>query len=406
MGDSERRSPDATTGRAGDAAAPSAETVAPSARATDAIHIPLARKSERSFGPSLDARSEVLEHESSVLKDNPLGDPSRRAVAVLKPPSGRTEGRPLLLFLPGFLGAGPAELRQRTPFQENRFQLFDRLMRSGAAPEATVISPDCTTSLGGNQYLNSAAIGRYDDYLVRELLPWAQERYGTRGLAALGQSSGGFGVLHLAFEHPGLFGAVGTSAGDVGFEYTYLPEFGRAAREYQKYGGPERFLAALFEDPDVLKGPFAPSGAALLTAAMAASYSPIDAEPGAFELPFDWRTAEFRPEVWARWKRFDPVERVATPEGRSALGRLRRLHVTASRGDEWALDEGSRWFVAVARRHGLTVVHDELEGGHFDRNPRFEALFPGLVRSVADDAPDGRSGAARGGRSDGATTGR
>jgi enterochelin esterase family protein len=347
-----------------------------------AFRVPVARRTERSFAPSLGTRAELVEHESAVLQGNPLGDPHRRHVAVLRPPSGRTEGGPLLVLLPGYGGAGPAELARRGPFEENLFQLFDRLQRSGACGEATLLSPDCLTALGGNQYVNSAAMGRYDDYVVRELIPWARERYRTEGIGVLGQSSGGFGALHLAFEHPGLFGAVGSSAGDMGFEYTYLADLAKACREYQKHGGPENFLGKLFEDPSILKGPTDPSGSALLVAGMAASYSPIENDPGAFELPCDWETSELRPEVWARWKRFDPVARVARPEGYEALRRVKVVAVTGSNGDEWFLDQGARWFASVARRHGLEVVHEEFAGGHFVRGPRFSAIYPCLVAAL------------------------
>jgi len=344
------------------------------------LRVPVAKKTERSFVRPLGSRAEVVELESAVLADNPLRDPARRRVAVLKPPSGKTEGSPLLLLLPGYLGAGPNEMARSAPFEENLFELIDRLERTGACGEATVLSPDCTTALGGNQYVNSSAMGRYDDYLVKELLPWAKERYRTGALGVLGQSSGGFGALHLAFEHPGLFEAVGSSAGDMGFEYCYLPDFPKACREYQQRGGPEAFLAKLFEDPSVLKGPTHPSGAALITLGMSASYSPVDRDPGAFELPFDWTTSELDLRVWQRWKAFDPVVRASTPEGAAALRRLKLLMVTGSTSDEWMLDEGARWFASVARRSALPVVHEEFEGGHFVRIPRFTALYTRMVQ--------------------------
>ncbi len=346
------------------------------------LRVPVARRGERAFPPRLGPRAEVIAHTSSVLADNPLGDPATRAVTVLRPPSGRTEGAPLLLLLPGFLGSGPTELGQHAPFAENLFELFDRLQRTGASAEATLLAPDCTTALGGNQYVNSPAVGRYDDYLVRELLPWARERFRSGAVGVLGQSSGGFGALHLAFEHPGTFGAVGSSAGDMGFEYAYLPDLARACRAYRRHGGPGGFLEALFQDPGLLKGPFDPSGSALLIAAMGASYSPVAAEPGAFELPCDWETGELRPDVWARWKRFDPVDRVATSAGAGALRQAKLVAVTGSSEDEWALDVGARWFAAVARRQGLPVVHGEFAGGHFVRNPRFSDLFPRMVAAL------------------------
>ncbi len=350
------------------------------------FRIPRSPRGERAFFRPVGDRGEVLELESEVLRNNPLGDSPKRRVAVMRPPSGKTDGTPLLVLLPGFGGSGPAELGGSGLFQENLFQLFDRLQRSGACGEAVLASPDCTTALGGNQYVNSSAVGRYDDFVVGELVPWLQERYRTTTVGVLGQSSGGFGALHLAFEHPGRFEAVGSSAGDMGFEYAFLADLATACREFQRHGGPEQFLSHLFEDGSVLQGPSHPSGAALVTLAAAASYSARDDEPGTFDLPCDWATSELIPEVWARWKRFDPVFRVGEPTGAEALRKARLVCVTGSRADEWRLDQGARWFTAVARRHQVPVVHEEFDGGHFVRRPRFGALFLRLVAALRGDA--------------------
>ncbi len=348
------------------------------------FRIPVGPRSDRAFFRPTGDRGAIVELESSALRDNPLGDDPRRRVAVLRPPSGKTEGVPLLLLLPGFGGSGPAELGGSAIFQENLFQLFDRLQRSGVCGEAVLAAPDCTTRLGGNQYVNSSATGRWDDFVSVELVPWLRERYRTTNVGVLGQSSGGFGALHLAFEHPGLFEAVGSSAGDMGFEYAFLSELAVACREYQRHGGPEQFLAHLFEDGSVLRGPTHPSGDALVTAATAACYSPLDDTPGSFELPCDWTTAELDLRVWARWKRFDPVARVAEPAGAEALRRMRLVQVTASSNDEWRLDQGARWFTAVAKRQNVPVLHQEFDGGHFVRSPRFTALFSRMVAALRD----------------------
>ena len=42
-----------------------------------------------------------------------------------------------------------------------------------------IVMPDCFTALGGNQYLNSSAIGRYADYLTRELVPFVDREFRT-----------------------------------------------------------------------------------------------------------------------------------------------------------------------------------------------------------------------------------
>src|SRR5207245_6869613 len=54
-------------------------------------------------------RVEVTTHESSLLTDNPLGDPAEREVIVMLPPSYDDDQRrrfPVVLLLPGFGSTG------------------------------------------------------------------------------------------------------------------------------------------------------------------------------------------------------------------------------------------------------------------------------------------------------------
>lgn len=346
------------------------------------VRPPVDKRGPSSFPPPMAGTTGHTSIESAILKGNPWGDPHVRELAYYLPPSGRTEGLPLLVHLSGFTGAGWMEFLRRGPFQESLIQLLDRLIRSGECPEAVLIAPDCLTSLGGSQYVNSAATGRYADYVAEELVPWAQEKFRTRGIGVLGQSSGGFGALHLGAEFPKVFQAVGSSAGDAAFEYCYLPDLPRAFREFRKAGGPVQWMERLFSDPAVLKGHTDASGSALNTLAMASCYSPDPEELGSFELPIDMDSGEILPDVWNRWLAFDPVRRLSDDRVRAAYCGLRSLHVTGSDADEWYLDVGARLFAAEARRHQIPVHHDEFPGSHFTRNPRFAALYPRMIRAL------------------------
>lgn len=325
--------------------------------------------------------------ESKALEGNALGDPTTRRLGVYTPPSGETEGKPLLLLLSGFGGEG-SHFAERAGFlSENEFGLLDRLVRSRQAPEVVAVAPDCLTSLGGGQYVNSSATGAYADFVVREVLPWAREKYRTGPVGVVGQSSGGFGALHLALEYPGTFDAVGTSAADAAFDLTMPLDFARALRGFRQHGGPERFLGRFFDDPTVVRGPFDPSGSALLVLALSACYSPVPDGSGAFELPFDPETGDLDPTVWSRWLSFDPCRRVTAPASQAALRRLRLLHLTASSSDEWCLDVAAHRLAVALRRGEVPVRHDEFPGGHFDKRPRNEALFRSLSAALSDTAP-------------------
>src|SRR5512145_1513211 len=95
------------------------------------------------------------------------GNVPQRPLAVWLPHEydrGASHGRgrrfPVLYDLVGFTGTGIAHLNWR-PFSENVAERAARLVREGRMGPVIIAFPDCFTSLGGNQYVNSSAIGRY-----------------------------------------------------------------------------------------------------------------------------------------------------------------------------------------------------------------------------------------------------
>jgi enterochelin esterase-like enzyme len=193
----------------------------------------MARK--RHDSPS--GRLVVLEHASRVLAGNPLGDPHVRRLPVWLPPGydeGATRGRgrryPVLFDLVGFTGSGHAHVNWR-PFDENVPERVARLIRDGRMGPCIVAFPDCFTSLGGNQYVDSPAVGRYAAYLTRELVPLVDREFRTlasrdhRG--CFGKSSGGYGAIVHGMRHPETWGAVADHSGDAMFEFCYNTDLPR-----------------------------------------------------------------------------------------------------------------------------------------------------------------------------------
>jgi S-formylglutathione hydrolase FrmB len=351
------------------------------------VRVPLEARNERVFPGPWKGRVEVHRQHSRVLEGNPWGDPVERDVSVYVPPSGATEGKPLLVLLSGYTGAGPYHFQRPRYLQDTQVGRLDRLIRSGAAPEAVLVAPDCLTTLGGSQYLNSTATGRYEDYVVEEIVPWVREKYRTGPCAVLGTSSGGFGSLVLGLRHPDLFRAVGSNAGDAYFEYSYLPEFPRVVRQLRRSGGPEALLAKVLSVHTSDFGPENPEIQCLEMMGYAACYSPIESAPGQFELPFDLETGALRPDVWARWLAWDPVRMVGTDGYRAALRKLAYVYVDGGSRDEYFLDLGARIFAAEARRQGGPVEFHEFDGVHQDSGPRYDVMIPKLLAALGFPAP-------------------
>jgi S-formylglutathione hydrolase FrmB len=66
-------------------------------------------------------------------------------------------------------------------------------------------------------YTDGASGGRYESYLLQELIPDVERRFrtvaGRRGRGVAGYSMGGYGALKLAFRHPETFAFAGSTSG-------------------------------------------------------------------------------------------------------------------------------------------------------------------------------------------------
>ncbi len=364
------------------------------------ISVPLDSRTPIMFPRPLRGRIERPTIPSQVLEGNPWGDPVERELQVYIPPSGRTEGRPLLVLLSGYTGSGFLHFQRPRYLSDTRVSQLDRLIRTGLAGEAVMVSPDCMTTLGGSQYVNSSATGRYEDYVTEEIVPWVRERYRTGAVGVLGTSSGGYGALSLALRHPDVFSAAASDSGDMYFEYGYLPDFPRAFRAIRKAGGPEALLRRVFARPVDGWGPLHPMASGLELMAYASCYSPVDDEPGRFELPFDLTSGALRSEIWAKWLARDPVRMIARARFARALRRLRYVYVDGGEEDEWNLEVSARIFAAVAQAQGAHVDHREYSGRHSDVAPRYEVIFPAILHALGApgrrDKPAAKTGPRRG----------
>src|SRR6201982_3330091 len=118
--------------------------------------------------------------QSDALKTNMLGDPWSRVVDVYLPAGHDGQGLPLLVDLVGFTSSGLSQTNW-IAFRENVPERLDRLIGEGRMPPVVVAFPDCFTRLGGNQYINSASIGAWEDFLLQEMLPAIEQRVGCGG---------------------------------------------------------------------------------------------------------------------------------------------------------------------------------------------------------------------------------
>lgn len=325
-------------------------------------------------------RGRVVVHSftSQVLASNPLGDPTERDLYVYLPPgydAARTY--PALMALSGFGSTGGC-LFNLDPAGESLGQRMDRLISSGACPPAIVVAPDCYNRFGGSQCINSTAIGDYADYLVQEVRGFVGGTYSVGRWGAFGKSSGGYGALVLGMLYPDAFEAVACHSGDSNFELCYVPDFPAALDAFRSAGGPEKWLRSYEADPNRGRGKYHKP---LNILAMAAHYSPNPASAHlGVDFPFDLQTGALLPEVWERWRAWDPVS--LTAKHRGALAGKRLLYIEAGRRDEYGLHWGARALTRRLVELGVSHEYVEFDDGHRGLSYRFDQSLPRLAKAL------------------------
>jgi S-formylglutathione hydrolase FrmB len=355
----------------------------------------------------------VLEHRSRILADNPLGDPHVRKLGVWLPreyddrSSGPGRRFPVLYDLVGFTGSGLSHLNWK-PFSENLAERAARLVREGRMGPVILVFPDCFTALGGNQYVNSSAIGRYADYLVDEIVPFVDREFRTlarrehRG--CFGKSSGGYGAMMHGMQYTAHWGAIANHSGDAYFDFLYRADWPNTLNELAKYRRPalkagaisaprdtvaeralrdgrddgrvRRFLESVWSRPKLTHA----ETHAIMNVCMAATYDPDPAAPLGFRLPFHLDTGELLARRWQRWLAHDPA--LLVKRHARNLRRLKGIYIDCGWRDQYQIHFGTRQLSRRMAEAGIEHRYEEFDDTHSDVDYRMDVSLPFLYRAL------------------------
>ncbi len=316
---------------------------------------------------------EVVSIRGAALAGNALGDPVERRVPVVTPP-GYGDGDasyPTVYFLAGFAGGGVYTMGESI-WSENLPQRVERLMASSEIAPMIFVIPDCVTRLGGSQYINSTATGRYEDHLLADVIPFIDRNYRTRAdrehRAVMGKSSGGYGATVLAMRHADVFAHAADHSGDKYFDFCYRADIPHVVAALSNYGNSPAAFLREFPQPPQQRGRGWFTIVNML--AMASCYSPnAHAEIG-FDLPFSLETGELIDAVWRRWLQHDPV--LLAESHVAALRSLRTYYIDCGRWDEHHLQLGARIYCRRLRQLEVRHTYEEFDGGHQNTAHRYE----------------------------------
>src|SRR3982075_3295399 len=317
---------------------------------------------------------------SQALDSNMLGDPSARVVDVYPPAGHGGQALPLLVDLVGFTGSGLSHTNW-VGFRENLPERLHRLIGEQKMAPVVVAFPDCFTRLGGNQYINSASVGAWENFLLHEMLPGIERRFGGGGPGRrgfFGKSSGGYGAITHALRHSDIWSAAACHSGDMGFELCYLPDMPAVLRALAwAENSIERWWQQLAAAQKQSEGSFKVINAL----AMAASYDPDPTQFLGIRLPVTFDTCEIIEERWANWLRHDPVVAVETQANN--LRSLKALYIDCGEKDQFNLLYGARRFVRRLNELGIAHRYEEFPDNHTGVDYRMDESLPFLVQALS-----------------------
>ena len=335
--------------------------------------------------PLLRGRIDAFLHDSSVLKGNALGDPTRREVIVYLPPEYDKHPRkrfPVFVDIVGYMGSGRAHTNWKA-FEEDVPLRLERLVKKRRMGPVIAVFPDCFNRLGGSQYINSTAVGNYADYLLHEILPEIDARYRTiddpKKRAVFGKSSGGYGAIVHGMKYARHWGAIGCHSGDMYFDFCYRMDIPKVLNHLAKYRRSVPSFLRAFYAKNRTTGDDVPT---LMFIAMAAFYDPDPKAPLGFHLPLDLYTGELDNTRWARWLRHDPVTIVDQASAQKQLRSLRGIFIDCGTRDQWHLHYGSRILHAKLRKLGIKHKYEEFDDTHLGIDYRMDASLPWMYTRI------------------------
>ncbi|NNE98901.1 MAG: hypothetical protein HKN25_07760 [Pyrinomonadaceae bacterium] len=303
--------------------------------------------------------------ENTVTRENP-----DRSVSIYLPPSyekDKNRRYPVIYLLHGI---GDTDRTWSTQWTDDGDKpipysgapdIMNRGIAAGKFGEMIIVMPDQRTKMFGSWYVNSSVTGNWEDFTVKELVSYVDQKYRTlseakhRGLA--GHSMGGYGAITIGMKHPEVFSVI----------YALNPAIIDWAADIT-INTPAFYEVLTIKSADeLLQKEFYVAG----TVSVAQAFSPNPNNPPFYcDFPFKVVNGKRVPSEpgFSKWQEHSPINMVK--KYRSNLVKLRGLRFDSGYEDEFKfIPPNSRAFSSELTNHGVEHIFEEYNGDHRNRLP-------------------------------------
>lgn len=326
---------------------------------------------------------------SDALKDNFVGNSFTRKLQIYTPEGYKKNGSqhyPVVYLLHGFPFSEKAfterdvweecEWRTQYPFTgeypdfpEEGFRLWiDNLIAEGIIEPMIIVMPNANTiPYGFSLYTNSVLNGKFEDFIVNDLVSFMDNHYNTistaSGRAVIGHSQGGYAAFKFGMLHPDVFGTIASQSGLLLVDALFSPDF-LYLLEQENPGG--------FTGPDPTK---------FLTSAlyaMSAAWSPnLNNPPFYVDLPLEFQSdGHLYPvmDVVDLWHQNDVFTLIDSHL--DALNSLNGIYLDVGIYDELRTQLAHEPVIFKLGAYTINNTFETYEGGHYTQ--LFERLTVAL----------------------------
>lgn len=156
-----------------------------------------------------DSQLDHMQIRSTSFAGNKIGISPIRGVTVYLPPDYNSSSKrfPVIYFLNNM------NETESEPFATHDAKaLLDAAIAGGTIGSVIVVTADFSTPVGSSWYVNSPVTGNWQDFMVKELVPYIDGHYRTLATAAsrgmAGDRMGGYGAIRFGMTNPDVFGSV------------------------------------------------------------------------------------------------------------------------------------------------------------------------------------------------------